>query len=153
MIRRWRRTDAEASYAVYVDAVRNGTAEHYTRAQRRAWVPSEAIEQWWAPRLEAADAWVAEDKSGLTGVISLRRDGHLDLFFVRPRARGDGTAVALYAMLLAEARTNRHERLTTHASLYLRPFLERRGWQVTDTEDTVRFGVPMRRFAMELRNV
>ena len=153
MIRPWKPEDAEASYAVYVDAVRNGAARHYDKAQRAAWVPSETIEPWWTSRLADETAWVAEDAEGLTGLIALRQDGYLDLFFTRPRARGNGTASRLYDTLLEEAGRSGLRRLRTHASHFLRPFLERRGWQVIAPEDVHRFGVAMRRFEMALDHV
>ncbi|MXQ06659.1 GNAT family N-acetyltransferase [Alphaproteobacteria bacterium GH1-50] len=153
MIRPWTADDTEPSYAVYVDAVLNGAAGHYTEAQRRAWVPSERMEDWWQPRLAADIAWVSEDEDGLTGVIAMQPGGHLDLFFVVPRARGDGTATALYDRFLSEVRTRGIGCLTTHASDYLKPFLERRGWRTVEEELVDRFGVTIRRWAMALDQV
>ena len=153
MIRPWTEADAEASFAVYVDAVRNGTSTHYNAAQRLAWAPSKDMEAWWPPRLAEDSAWVAEDARGLTGVIALRPDGYLDLFFVLPRARGDGTAAALYETLLGQARKGGLTPLTTHASDYLKPFLERRGWRVLAEESVDRHGATLRRWDMALDQV
>ena len=153
MIRRWTPADAHESYAVYVDAVRNGAGRFYSEAQRQAWVPSEAMEDWWAPRLSGDTAWVSTDNLGLTGLIALRPDGYLDLFFVAPRARGDGTALDLYSALLDEAVDLQLDALKTHASDYLKPFLERRGWHVIEEELAERFGVTLRRWSMRLDQV
>lgn len=150
MIRRWQESDAEESFALYVDAVRNGGDRHYNAAQRMAWVPSATMEPWWRPRLAEANAWVASDHAGLTGLIALRGDGYLDLFFVSPRARGDGTADALYDTLLAEAAAQGMASLTTHASDYLKPFLVKRGWRVVAEEQAERSGVTLRRWDMTL---
>ena len=153
MIRRWVSSDAEPSYAVYVDAVRNGADEHYSMEQRKAWVPSEKIEDWWTRRLLEDAVWVAEDHHGLSGLIALRPDGYLDLFFVLPRARGDGTAAALYSALLAEAAQRGLASLTCHASDYLKPFLEKRGWVLLKEEQATRSGVTLRRWEMVLDQV
>ena len=153
MIRGWTEADAAASYAVYVEAVRNGTSALYDAAQRLAWVPDEAMEDWWLPRLANDSAWVAEDATAMTGVIALRPDGYLDLFFVVPHARGDGTAAALYDTLLAEARATGLASLTAHASDYLKPFLERRGWRVIAEENVARNGATLRRWEMALDQV
>lgn len=150
MIRRWQAADAEASYAVYVDAVRNGTGRHYTAEQARAWVPSDAMEDWWSPRLKEGAAWVSEDASGLNGLIALRPDGYLDLFFVPPRARGTGIASELYDRLAKEAAEQRLRHLSSHASDYLKPFLEKRGWSTLKEEIVTRNGIALRRWAMTL---
>ncbi len=153
MIRPWTEADAEASYAVYVDAVRNGSGAHYNAAQRLAWVPSKDMEAWWPTRLAEDNAWVAEDASGLNGVIALRPDGYLDLIIVSPRARGDGTAAALYETLLGQARMDCLTSLSAHASDYLKPFLERRGWRVLAEEHVDRHGATLRRWEMALDQV
>ncbi len=153
MIRPWTNADADASYAVYVEAVRHGARALYDADQRLAWVPSETVEDWWAPRLADGTAWVTEDENGLTGVIALRRDGYLDLFFVIPGARGDGTAARLYETLIAGARAKGLTALTSHASDYLKPFLLRRGWRVVAEEHVDRNGVVLRRWEMALDQV
>ncbi|SMX24803.1 GNAT family N-acetyltransferase [Boseongicola aestuarii] len=149
-MRKWEPTDAEASYAVYFEAVHQGAIDLYDAAQRHAWVPSPIVQEWWLPRLSAARAWVTSDEHGLTGFISLREDGYLDMFFVSSRARGDGTALQLYDKLLEQARASEFVRLTTHASHYLRPFLEKRGWHVMARDVVTRLNVELERFEMEL---
>lgn len=152
-MRQWEPTDAEASYAVYFDAVHHGSDAHYSADQRHAWVPSPIIQEWWLPRLAAAKTWVTSDEHGLTGFISLREDGYLDMFFVSSRARGNGTSARLYEKLIEQARSSELGRLTTHASHYLRPFLEKRNWQVTAKEVVTRQDVALERFEMELPQV
>jgi putative acetyltransferase len=75
-------------------------------------------------------AWVAKDGERMTGVMSLRRDGELDMAFVIPEVRGNGTASALYETLLEKARSEGFERLTVHAAEQSKRFLGRRGWTV-----------------------
>ena len=149
-MREWTPEDAEASYAVYYDAVRNGATDLYSPQQCAAWVPSPIVQDWWLPRLSEDDAWVTSDIHGLTGLIGLRPDGYLDLFFVCSRARGNGTAVRLYETLVRKAKDLGLPSLTTHASLHLRPFLEKRGWTVVSSEIVTRMNVQIERFEMEL---
>ena len=150
MIRPWSERDAEESYAIYASAVLDGAGDHYDDVQRRAWVPKRSMEDWWVPRLSADITWLAEDAAGPTGLIALRPDGYLDLFFTLPRVRGDGTAGALYETLREEARKRGLCHLSAHASHLLCPFLEKRGWRVIAPEDIVRNGVVLRRFEMAL---
>jgi len=149
-MRNWEPSDAEATYAVYFEAVHSGAGDHYSKDQRHAWVPSPIVPEWWLPRLSVAKTWVTSDEHGLTGLISLRDDGYLDMFFVSTRARGDGTAVQLYERLLKQARRSGISKITTHASHCLRPFLEKRSWNVVAPEVVTRLGVTLERFEMEL---
>lgn len=149
-MRAWTPTDAEASYAVFYEAVHSRAGKEYTAQQCHAWAPSPVVQEWWLPRLSAAKAWVTSDEHGLTGLISLCPDGYLDLFFVSSRAQGDGTAKDLYDMALNQAHETGLARLTTHASHFLRPFLEKRGWQVMAKEVVTRLNVEIERFVMEL---
>jgi putative acetyltransferase len=149
VIRPLRGHEVEQTYAIYRDAVRIGAAPFYTEAQRRAWVPSDRMEDWWPGRVLGGTTWVDEAEGGLNGFLTYA-DGHLDLFFIRPEARRGATAPALYDRMLAEAWAEGRGRLTTHASHLARRFLERRGWRMVVREETERNGVLLERFAMEL---
>jgi putative acetyltransferase len=148
-IRPIRPEDVAGTYAIFRDAVRIGAAPFYTEAERHAWAPSETMPDGWRDRVLGATTWVAEDGAGLAGFLTYA-DGYLDFFYVRPEARRGPVAPALYERMLAEARTERRGRLTTHASHLARRFLERRGWRVVAPEEVERNGVLLARFAMAL---
>lgn len=145
--------DSGLAWAIYRRAVLEGAGAHYTEAKRRAWVGAEAEPPWMAERLGTGRCWFAGRAGADEGLLlaaGLARPGpvHLDLFFVLPEARGTGVASALYHAFAAAAGGRG---LTAHASLYLRPFLERRGWQVVRPDPTERNGEVLMRFEMERR--
>lgn len=140
--------DAEACHAVYLDAVRNGTSRHYTPEQALAWAPSEQVEDWLPPRLEAGTTWIAFSDRRAEGFLTVTGEGHLDFFFVRPDARASGLAATLYDRMLDLAEARGQARLTTFASHLARSFLERRGWQVIEGESALRNGVELKRWKM-----
>lgn len=140
--------DAPACHAVYLDAVRNGTSGHYTAREARAWAPSDEVEDWLPPRLEAGTTWIAWRTDRAEGFLTVTDAGHLDFFFVRPDARGSGLAAALYDRMMELADTRGHDHLTTHASHLARSFLEKRGWRVIAKETALRNGVPLDRWEM-----
>ena len=135
------------------DAVRTGAAGRYSSEQRAAWSPSATPPDGWNDRLADHITLVAEEVTQgadvPVGFGTIRRDGHLDLFFVAPAQMGTGAAGALYEALIAAVLVHRPERLTARASLYARPFLERRGWTVTAALDVARDGVTLPCFEME----
>ena len=144
--------DAAACGTCYVDAIRNGTAPRYDPAQAAAWASSPDPSEW-AERLSVGKTWVASDGDVVAGFLTLRSDGHLDLFFVRPAYRKTGVSEALYEACLDHAREIGMNRLTTHASLLAKSFLERRGWTCLAEESAMRHGQSLTRFLMTLEKI
>jgi len=143
--------DSGTAWRLYRRAILEGAGARYTVAERRAWAGAEAEPPWLAERIAAGRIWLAGRGSAVEGFLvaaGLGSEGpaHLDLFFTAPEARGSGVAAALYDRFAAAA-GGRH--LTTHASLYLRPFLERRGWRVVRADPSERSGEVLMRFLME----
>lgn len=129
-LRPYRPEDRAAAQAVYYRAIMEGAAAHYSLAERQAWAGAPAPDLTKPDKL--ADQWcyVAEDDGLLTGFMSMATTGYLDMAFVLPEVMGDGTAAALYELVLARARAGRVPRLTVHAAHQSQRFLSRRGWQV-----------------------
>lgn len=150
IIRPYRREDRAACKLVYFRAVREGAAAFYSEGERAAWAaspepdltqPDKLLDQW---------AWVSEAAGQVTGFMSLRRDGYLDMAFVLPEVMGKGVAAALYGAVLDRAMAERFPRITVHASHLFRRFLLRRGWVVDEVEDVTLGAESLRRFCMSL---
>ena len=73
--------------------------------------------------------FVAED-GRITGFMMLEATGYLNMAFVRPEVMGKGVADALYAAVLAEARTLALPRLHVLASRHAQSFFTRHGWHL-----------------------
>jgi len=146
--------DSGAAWRLYRRAILEGAGAHYTEAERRAWAGAEAEPAWMADRIAAGRIWLAGRGRAAEGFLvaaGLGAEGpaHLDLFFVAPEARGTGVAAALHDRFAAAAAQAGQGRLTTFASLHLRPFLERRGWRVVRADPAERGGAVLMRFVME----
>ncbi len=129
-IRLYRPEDRAAVKRVYYRAIREGTADLLTEAERAAWAPTPDPDPATPDKLVDQWCWIAEEDGRATGFMSLCPDGLLDMAFVIPEVRGDGTAAALYDTLLAKANAAALPRLTVIASPFSHRFLARRGWQV-----------------------
>ena len=151
-LRSFRSADTAGCGACYFDAVRNGTSGHYDAAQAAAWAPDDDPSEW-AARLSEGTTWIAADGAIVAGFLTLRDDGHLDLFFVRPAYRKVGVSDGLYAACLDHARSLGMERLTTHASLLAKSFLTRRGWVCLQEERSLRNGQSLSRYRMALKSI
>jgi GNAT superfamily N-acetyltransferase len=116
-----------------------------------AWAPETTEPAWMAARIAAGRGWIAARAGRDAGfLVAAGLDGEgpalLDLFFVRPEARGSGVASALLAAFDTAAAGRP---CTAFASLYLRPILERRGWRMVRADPTERSGEFLMRYLME----
>lgn len=133
-IRPYQAADRAAAAVVFYRAVREGTTAFYTEAERSAWAPSPLPDESRPDKLLDQLCWVAEEAGRMTGFMSLRRDGELDMAFVIPEVMGDGTAAALYETLIATAKAEGFGRLTVRAAHQSNRFLARRDWKVDGIE-------------------
>lgn len=148
-LRPYHEGDSDTLFAIYVDAVRNGTRDHYSEAQRRAWAPTTTPPPLWAARLGGYDTDVALLNGEIAGFMATSAEGYVDLAFVRPCMARRGVGQALHDALLKRASARGLTRLSTHASHLAKPFFARNGWQVEAPEQIDRNGVTLERFAME----
>lgn len=130
LVRPFRAEDAGPTRRVFARAVLEGTGDRYTDAERAAWLPDPAMPDGWGDWLARHICLVSEDRDGITGFMLLERDGYLNMAYVLPDRMGTGTADALHAAILAEARALHLPRLTTLASRYAQGFFRRHGWQL-----------------------
>ncbi|WP_309666020.1 GNAT family N-acetyltransferase [Tabrizicola sp.] len=142
--------DWQAADLVYYRAIREGTGDIYSEAQRIAWAPDPILGDDTPDKLLDQWCWVAEAEGRMTGFMSLCPDGLLDMAFVIPEARGDGTAATLYDTLIAKARAETLPRLTVIASPFSHRFLLKRGWQVDSDGPEVHDGQTYHLYHMSL---
>ncbi|WP_298434123.1 GNAT family N-acetyltransferase [uncultured Jannaschia sp.] len=143
-IREGRAADLPALIEIFWRGVHEGAAPRYDDAERVAWLPARPDVAAFAQRLADQTVRVAERDGAPVGFMTLRGDGYLDLAYVAPEERGQGTADALLAVLENGARAAGHTRLTARASDLARPFLARLGWTVVAPAPQVRDGVTIR---------
>ncbi|MGV8987391.1 MAG: GNAT family N-acetyltransferase [Cypionkella sp.] len=129
MIRRFRLADDQACRDVFVAAVEVGAAGRYSAEERAGWLKNPAMPTGYAAWLDQHITFVAEDVT-INGFMMLEASGYLNMAFVRPDAMGKGVADALYAAVLAEARSLALPRLHVLASRYAQSFFARHGWQL-----------------------
>lgn len=142
--------DAETLFTIFVEAIHEGAAAHYTHAQRMAWAPNSEMSATWPARLAALEVIVAESDDEIAGFMAVTSEGYIDSTYVRPRWMGRSVAQALYDVVLERAHADTLPRMTTHASLLARPFFAKQGWQVDEMEIVDRNGEQLKRFAMSL---
>ena len=148
-LRAYAPADAGTLAALYERSVRVGAAGAYSPAQLAAWAAGPEDVHDWAERLAGQITIVAEVGEAVAGFMTLGHDGHLDLAFVAPEAKGTGVAAALHDRILAEAAARGIARLTTEASHLARRFFLKQGWREIASQEVALRGQRLTNFAME----
>lgn len=148
-LRRFRKTDALATFNVFYDAVHHGTGAHYSDRDRAAWAASDQPSDGWADRMNTQITHVAETEGRIIGFMSLRDDGYLDMAFVLPHVMGTGVSDRLYEAQESAALSLKLTTLTTDASHLARPFFLRHGWTVLASQTSRTNGHDIENFAMQ----
>ena len=151
MIRPYAAADIDALIALFRDSVRRVAQGDYSLEQVRAWAPDEIDREGWALRLAASSTWVAVDRDRIAGFTTLEADGHLDMLYVHAELQRRGIASALLSRAASAARAVGLARLFTEASITARPFFERRGFQLLQTQIVTRRGQDLTNFRMARR--
>ncbi|WP_424926660.1 GNAT family N-acetyltransferase [Amaricoccus tamworthensis] len=142
--------DAAATADLFYRAIHEGTRDHYTTEQRRAWAPQRPETTCWRERLNSQYAVIAETGPDLAGFMTLDENGYIDLAFVDPAHTGQGIGSALLNAITTEASRRGMHRLKTHASLAARPFFERHGWTIVKQQTITRGGAGLANYVMEV---
>lgn len=131
ILRPYRDSDARAAAWLFRRSVHQLAGEHYSLAQRRAWVNLANSSDDWQQRLAPLHSWVVEGDAhhGLAGFIALSDEGVVEYLYVEPEFVRQGVALALYRHLEEHARSLGLTRLSTDASLVAEPFFAQCGFE------------------------
>ena len=136
---------------VFVDAVRTAGLSRYTPEQVDAWVQAADDPEAFGRQMLAARAFVAEDKRGIAGFVTLEPDGRVAMLHVRGDRQRRGLGGRLLAVAVGAAVAGGVGRAYAEASAFsLRLFL-RAGFAVVEVETVARAGVSFERHRVERR--
>lgn len=144
--------DAAAVAAMLRQSVEGLAGADYSALQVAAWAA--CMPDAGAVTARCADgrqSWVALGADGaMLGFTDLEGDGHIDLLYVAPAAKGRGVADALTDALFAHARAVGLTQLHVEASEAARRFYRKRGFIERGRRDLSLDGVPIHNYAMDL---
>lgn len=121
------RGDADATFAVFLRAVRGTSPAHYDAGQVDAWVAADPGR--WARARAASSSFVAEADGAVIGVADVDADGLVDVLFVDPAAGRHGVGGALLDAVVAEGERLGLAALHAHVSLTAEPVFRRAGFR------------------------
>lgn len=146
--------DAAALAALVQASVRTLGLSDYSTEQVDAWAGNLPDADAMAARCgDGRQVWVAEDTetTDLLGFTDLEADGHIDMLYVAPGAKGGGVADALTDALVSYARKAAIHDVVVEASEAARRFYRKRGFVDRGRRDVTMGGVTLNNYAMALR--
>lgn len=149
MVREYDPNDLPAIVALFERSVHQIACRDYTPAQLAAWAPERPDLDAWARRLSTGGVFVSEREDRLAGFARIDESGELDLLYVDPLLERQGVAAELFDSVAAWSRRNGIVQLTANVSITARPFLERMGFRVLQSQVVEREGVTLENFRME----
>jgi putative acetyltransferase len=149
IVLRWAsRADYPTVADVIYDAVRNGPSL-YSEAQRQQWAPERRSGPEWVERLDSQAVILAEDETGVIGLMSLADGGYIDFAYIRPHVQGSGIFRAMFGKIAARASESGQMRLWLHASLMAQPAFAAVGFRTLEKEIVAIGTEQLERFVME----
>jgi putative acetyltransferase len=147
-IRAFQKPDAEAAARVYRDAAINVGRSAYNAEQVRVWALYPDDMEEFRTRLARGVTLVAEEGKEVVAFGQLEPIDHIAFIYCASSFSRRGIASAIYQQLEQRALAEGVKTLTTDASRISRPFFERNGFVVLETEQSLRLGVEFERFKM-----
>jgi putative acetyltransferase len=150
-IRPFELSDGPALARIFYRAIHEVACAHYSQEQVNAW----------APKIPAAERFVARGTDGRTLLVAVDEtgepiaygdvegDGHIDHVFCKPEVAGTGVAALLYEELESAARARGICRIYVEASEPAQRFFLKRGFETTGRNDFELDGVAIHNFRME----
>jgi putative acetyltransferase len=149
VVREYDPNDLPAVVALFERSVHQIACRDYTPAQLAAWAPERPDLDAWARRLSTGGVFVSEREDRLAGFARIDESGELDLLYVDPLLERQGVAAELFDSVAAWSRRNGIVQLTANVSITARPFFERMGFRVLQSQVVEREGVRLENFRME----
>ncbi|MCR8980865.1 GNAT family N-acetyltransferase [Brevibacillus laterosporus] len=155
-IRGFQVADINQIISLFYDTVHFVNARDYSLEQLNAWAPKneKAIKLVnWKNSLRNNITYIAEINDKIVGFSDMTYHGHLDRLYTHKDFQGQGIATTLVNMIESEANRLGISEIHTEASITAKPFFERQGYQIIESQIVERSGITLINFKMTKRLV
>ncbi len=151
-IRKYREEDAQTTWELFFNTVRNINRQDYNEQQLQAWAPASMDPFIWNKRMLDIDPFIAEVDGIIVGYADLQNDGLIDHFFCHQNYQRQGVGRALMLHLLHEGKKRGIKHYFSQVSITARPFFEHFGFKVVKQQVLEVKGQELINFVMEKRD-
>lgn len=129
-IRKYEEQDAQATWQLFFNTIRNINKRDYNAQQLQAWAPDTMDMFIWNKRMSDIEPFIAEIDGKLVGYADLQNDGLIDHFFCHQDHQREGVGRALMTHILHEGRKKNIKCYYSQVSITAKPFFEHFGFKV-----------------------
>lgn len=151
-IRKYVEEDAQTTWQLFFNTVRNINRQDYNEQQLQAWAP-ESIDLFiWNKRMSDIEPFIAEVDGIIVGYADLQNDGLIDHFFCHQNYQRQGVGRALMMHILHEGKKRQIKHYFSQVSITAKPFFEHFGFKVVEKRSLAVKGEELISFYMEKRD-
>ncbi|MEH6453591.1 MAG: GNAT family N-acetyltransferase [Psychromonas sp.] len=129
-IRKYTEQDAQATWLLFFNTIRNVNIQDYTQQQVEAWAPDSMDMFIWNKRMADIEPFIAEIDGEIVGYADLQNDGYIDHFFCHDKKQKQGIGRALFAHIFEAGKKLKIKQYYSQVSITAKPFFEHFGFQV-----------------------
>ena len=129
-IRKYVEQDAQTTWLLFFNTIRNINKQDYNEQQLQAWAPESMDLFIWNKRMSDIEPFIAEMDGKVVGYADLQNDGLIDHFFCHQDHQREGVGKALMTHILHEGRKRNIKYYFSQVSITAKPFFEHFGFKV-----------------------
>jgi putative acetyltransferase len=148
LVRTVKISDMKQMQKMFVDTISVICKNDYSSEEIRVWTSSVENTQLWINRLTSQYFLVAELDNQIVGYASLEKVDYLDFLYVHKNFQRQGIANMLFSKIEQEAINRQATTLNSDVSLTARPFFEKMGFKVLETQRNIMGGVEIINYKM-----
>lgn len=131
-IRKYVEEDAQITWQLFFNTVRNINRQDYTVQQLQAWAPESMDLFIWNKRMRDIDPFIAELDGNIVGYADLQNNGLIDHFFCHQNYQRQGVGRALMIHIMHEGKKRHINHYFSQVSITAKPFFEHFGFKVVE---------------------
>ena len=132
IIRKYVDQDAQMTWQLFFNTVRNINKQDYNEKQLQAWAPDSMDLFIWNKRMSDIEPFIAEVDGITVGYADLQNDGLIDHFFCHQNYQRQGVGRALMMHILHEGKKRGIKQYFSQVSITAKPFFEHFGFKVVE---------------------
>lgn len=135
VVRRFIESDLEEILRMFYDTVHTINAKDYSKSQLVAWGVKNPDKGRWLDSLKNNITFVANINGEIVGFGDLNDKGYIDKLYTHKDYQGMGIASIILCTLEKEAKKLGYTELYTEASITAKPFFQKRGYSVIQSQN------------------
>lgn len=141
-------TDLKEMQQLFVGSITSVCKTDYNPEQIKIWASSIEDKERWSRILSDQVVLLAMSQNKIIGFVTLNTGNYIDMFFVHRNYQRQGIAGQLYRAIETQVRRVKGAEIVSDVSITARPFFERMGFEVVQSQTVKRKQMEFTNFKM-----